>query len=153
MPDQPLRTVGASGALHDLLPSALWREDEERRVLEWSPAAEDLLGHRPEAVLGRPARDVLVPDGDRALAEAPARRVQAGETVVGTFCARHRDGHRVTPETCIVPVTDRAPSAGRRRARCGDHLSRRSAGHPLGTGLGDFRTEHVPLPPGGLLVL
>ncbi|MFD5571080.1 PAS domain S-box protein [Streptomyces cadmiisoli] len=113
MPDQPLRTVGSSGALHDLLPIALWRENEEGRVLEWSPAAEDLLGHRPEAVLGRPARDVLVPEGDRALAEAPARRVQAGETVVGTFCARHRDGHRVTPETCILPATDGRGPRGR----------------------------------------
>ncbi|MFF5448649.1 SpoIIE family protein phosphatase [Streptomyces sp. NPDC012888] len=103
---QPQRAVGYAGVLRELLPIALWREDAEGRVVEWSLAAQDLLGHLPSEVIGRPAAAVLVPEGNRELAEELTRRVQAGETVVGTLSVRHRDGHPVTMEMWIVPATD-----------------------------------------------
>ncbi|WP_418961021.1 SpoIIE family protein phosphatase [Streptomyces tritici] len=103
---QPPAAVGYAGVLNELLPIALWREDAEGRVVEWSLAAQDLLGHRPEDVLGRPASAMLVPDNNQALADQLTRRVQAGETVVGTLPVRHRDGHHVTMETWILPAAD-----------------------------------------------
>lgn len=106
VPDQPPGVVGYAGVLRELLPIALWREDADGRVVQWSLAAQDLLGHRPEEIIGRPGTTVLVPDANRELAEDLTRRVQAGETVVGTLPVRHRDGHRVTMEMWIVPAMD-----------------------------------------------
>ncbi|WP_306300589.1 SpoIIE family protein phosphatase [Streptomyces sp. NRRL B-24572] len=92
--------------LRELLPIALWREDAEGRIVEWSLAAQDLLGHRPEHVLGRLATPLLVPDANRELADGLTDRVQAGETIMGTLPVRHRDGHTVAMEMWIVPATD-----------------------------------------------
>ncbi|WP_324606244.1 SpoIIE family protein phosphatase [Streptomyces globisporus] len=92
--------------LRELLPIALWREDAEGRIVEWSLAAQDLLGHRPEHVLGRLATPLLVPDANRELADRLTDRVQSGETMVGTLPVRHRDGHAVTMEMWIVPAAD-----------------------------------------------
>ncbi|RSS79471.1 PAS domain S-box protein, partial [Streptomyces sp. WAC05292] len=111
-PDRPTAAVGYAGVLRELLPIALWREDADGRVVEWSLAAQDLLGHRPEDILGRSGADVLVPDTNRELARQLTRRVQAGETVVGTLPVRHRDGHRVTMEMWIVPAVDRQGRTG-----------------------------------------
>ncbi|SME91221.1 PAS domain S-box-containing protein [Streptomyces sp. Amel2xC10] len=105
-PKQPLAAVGYAGVLRELLPIALWREDADGRVVEWSLAAQDLLGHRPEDVLDRPAATLLVPEGRRELADQLTRRVHAGETVVGTLSVRHREGHQVTMEMWIVPASD-----------------------------------------------
>ncbi|MEU9039297.1 SpoIIE family protein phosphatase [Streptomyces sp. NPDC048352] len=106
VPDPPTAAVGYAGVLRELLPIALWREDADGRVVEWSLAAQDLLGHRPEDVLGRRGTAVLVPEANRELADDLTRRVQAGETVVGTLPVRHRDGHRVAMEMWIVPAAD-----------------------------------------------
>ncbi|MGW7055319.1 SpoIIE family protein phosphatase [Streptomyces sp. NPDC054887] len=103
---QPPGAVGYAGVLRELLPIALWREDADGRIVEWSLAARDLLGYQPEEVLGRPATPLLVPDGNRELADQLTRRVRAGEAVVGTLPVRHRDGHDVTMEMWIVPAAD-----------------------------------------------
>ncbi|MEU6880537.1 SpoIIE family protein phosphatase [Streptomyces sp. NPDC046712] len=105
-PERPPAAIGYAGVLRELLPIALWREDADGCVVEWSLAAQDLLGHRPEDLLGRPATPVLVPDSNRELADQLTRRVQAGETVVGTLPVRHRDGHQITMEMWIVPEVD-----------------------------------------------
>ncbi|MFF8277907.1 SpoIIE family protein phosphatase [Streptomyces lateritius] len=105
-PERPPAAVGYAGVLRELLPIALWREDTEGRVVEWSLAAQDLLGYRPEELLGRLATPVLAPEGNRELADQLTRRVQSGETVVGTLPVRHRDGHDVTMEMWIVPAVD-----------------------------------------------
>ncbi|AJF63901.1 SpoIIE family protein phosphatase [Streptomyces vietnamensis] len=106
VPQPPRAAVGDAGVLRELLPIALWREDAEGRIVEWSLAAQDLLGHRPEHVLGRLATPLLVPDANRELAEGLTGRVQAGETIMGTLPVRHRDGHTVAMEMWIVPATD-----------------------------------------------
>ncbi|MER5928870.1 SpoIIE family protein phosphatase [Streptomyces sp. NPDC002054] len=105
-PEQPQRAVGYAGVLRELLPIALWREDADGRVVEWSLAAQDLLGHLPEEIIGRPAATVLVPEGNRELADELTRRVHAGETVIGTLSVRHRNGRPVTMEMWIVPTPD-----------------------------------------------
>ncbi|MFK0215828.1 SpoIIE family protein phosphatase [Streptomyces sp. NPDC090298] len=106
VPQPPRAAVGDAGVLRELLPIALWREDAEGRIVEWSLAAQDLLGHRPEHALGRLATPLLVPDANRELAERLTDRVQAGETMVGTLPVRHRDGHTIAMETWIVPAAD-----------------------------------------------
>ncbi|XIE77574.1 SpoIIE family protein phosphatase [Streptomyces sp. SBR177] len=106
VPQPPRAAVGYAGVLNDLLPIALWREDASGRIVEWSLAAQDLLGYRPEDVIGRFATPLLVPDANRELADRLTRQVQSGETVVGTLPVRHRDGHSVAMEMWIVPATD-----------------------------------------------
>ncbi|MFG2876520.1 SpoIIE family protein phosphatase [Streptomyces sp. NPDC048337] len=106
VPDPPVAAVGYAGVLRELLPIALWREDAGGRVVEWSLAAQDLLGYRPEDILGRLGTEVLVPEPNRELADQLTHRVQAGETVVGILPVRHRDGHRVAMEMWIVPAVD-----------------------------------------------
>ncbi|WP_405528001.1 SpoIIE family protein phosphatase [Streptomyces avidinii] len=112
VPDQPAAAVGYAGVLRELLPIALWREDADGRIVEWSLAAQDLLGHRPEDIIGLPGSAVLVPEANHDLADQLTRRVQAGETVVGTLPVRHRDGHRVPMEMWIVPAVDRQGRMG-----------------------------------------
>ncbi|WP_314618000.1 SpoIIE family protein phosphatase [Streptomyces stackebrandtii] len=106
VPQPPRAAVGDAGVLRELLPIALWREDAEGRIVEWSLAAQDLLGHRPEHVLGRLATPLLVPDANRDLAKRLTQRVQSGETMVGTLPVRHRDGHSIAMEMWIVPAAD-----------------------------------------------
>ncbi|MBX9426674.1 MULTISPECIES: SpoIIE family protein phosphatase [Streptomyces] len=112
VPQPPRAAVGDAGVLRELLPIALWREDADGHIVEWSLAAQDLLGHRPEHVLGRLATPLLVPDANRELAERLTHRVQAGETMVGTLPVRHRDGHTVAMEMWIVPAADPAGRPG-----------------------------------------
>ncbi|MFC9388574.1 SpoIIE family protein phosphatase [Streptomyces venezuelae] len=112
VPQPPRAAVGDAGVLRELLPIALWREDAEGHIVEWSLAAQDLLGHRPEHVLGRLATPLLVPDANRELAERLTLRVQAGETMVGTLPVRHRDGHTIAMEMWIVPAADPAGRPG-----------------------------------------
>ncbi|WKD31678.1 SpoIIE family protein phosphatase [Streptomyces xanthophaeus] len=106
VPDPPAAAVGYAGVLNELLPIALWREDADGRIVEWSLAAQDLLGHRPEDIIGLPGSAMLVPEANRELADQLTRRVQSGEAVVGTLPVRHRDGHRVPMEMWIVPAAD-----------------------------------------------
>ncbi|MEV5974174.1 SpoIIE family protein phosphatase [Streptomyces sp. NPDC051921] len=106
VPQPPRAAVGYAGVLNDLLPVALWRENARGLIVEWSLAAQDLLGYRPEDVLGRPAVPILVPSANRELAARLTRKVQSGETVVGTLPVRHRDGHSVAMEMWIVPAVD-----------------------------------------------
>ncbi|MEV7690750.1 SpoIIE family protein phosphatase [Streptomyces bungoensis] len=64
--------------------------DDDGTVLEWNEGARRLLGHPPEAVLGRPAA--------RLLAENAAGRVPdlpTGARWAGTAALRHRDGRTV----------------------------------------------------------
>ncbi|WP_175408924.1 PAS domain-containing protein, partial [Streptomyces sp. TRM64462] len=105
-PDPPPSAVGYAGVLRELLPVALWRIDARGRIAEWSLAAQDVLGYPPDELLGRYATPILVPESNRALADRLTRKVEAGETVVGTLPVRHRDGHHVPMEMWICPSAD-----------------------------------------------
>ncbi|MFF3323891.1 SpoIIE family protein phosphatase [Streptomyces sp. NPDC002889] len=112
VPDQPLTAIGYAGVLRELLPIALWRTDVAGRIVEWSLAAQDLLGYVPQQVLGRDSLTVLVPESNWELAGQLTRKVSAGEAVVGTLPVRHHDGHFIAMEMWIVPAADSTGETG-----------------------------------------
>ncbi len=105
-PDLPLSAVGYAGVLRDLLPIVLWRADAQGRIVEWSLAAQDLLGHAAEQLLGQDGLPILVPESHRVPTEQLVQRVLAGEAVIGTVPVRHRDGHLMPMEMWICPDAD-----------------------------------------------
>ncbi|GGU47709.1 SpoIIE family protein phosphatase [Streptomyces lavendofoliae] len=111
-PDRPLTTAGYAGVLRDLLPVALWRTDADGHVVEWSLAAQDVLGHLPSDIIGRHAKPILVPEANWELAERLAARVRAGDAVAAALPVRHRDGHLVPMEMWICPAADRQGRTG-----------------------------------------
>lgn len=112
MPHQPLSAVGYASVLRDLLPVALWRQDAQGRIVEWSLAAQDLLGYLPGEVLGRDGVPILVPEHNWGAAEQLAQKVLAGEAIVGSLPVRHRDGHVVPMEMWICPAVDQQGGTG-----------------------------------------
>ncbi|MFN2362070.1 MAG: PAS domain S-box protein [Marinobacter sp.] len=63
-----------------------------------NPAAEDILGYRPDQLIGKPY-DALIPSLDRGATAEEMRKVMANERQVSTGFRnhlRHRDGHIVT---------------------------------------------------------
>ncbi|MDO0917351.1 SpoIIE family protein phosphatase [Streptomyces sp. DT2A-34] len=111
-PDRRTSAVGHPGVFQDLLPLALWVTDADGRLVQWSLAAQDLLGHTPEQVLGREADHVLVPEENQELADRLTRTVRAGAAVVARLPVRHRDGTRVEMEMWICPIADQRRGTG-----------------------------------------
>ncbi len=88
-------------ALLDNLPQGVYYVDVNRRILDWSPAAERITGWRKEEVLGRFCGDGLLEHvdedgqplcGDRCPLLMAAR---FGAECRSEVFVRHRDGHRV----------------------------------------------------------
>ncbi|WP_372337840.1 SpoIIE family protein phosphatase [Streptomyces sp. MK5] len=104
--------VGHPGVFRDLLPMAVWGVGHDGCVWQWGLAAQDLLGWRPEQMIGHDGLPLLVPECNRELARELAARCRAGETVVGSYPVRHRDGHTVEMEMWMAPVTDPAGQPG-----------------------------------------
>lgn len=99
-------TVGHPSVFRDLLPMAVWAVDHDGRVWQWALAAEQLLGWRPEEILGQDGLPLLVPECNHELAADLMDGAQAGESVVGAYPVRHRDGHLVDMEMWICPIAD-----------------------------------------------
>ncbi|MCL8011457.1 SpoIIE family protein phosphatase [Streptomyces sp. AS02] len=105
-PDRRPSAAGHAGVFQDLLPLALWVVDADGRLVQWSLAAQDLLGHTPEQVVGQDARSVLVPGENRELADRLGRAVRTGAAVVARLPVRHRDGTLVDMEMWHCPIAD-----------------------------------------------
>ncbi|MFE0254876.1 SpoIIE family protein phosphatase [Streptomyces sp. NPDC059010] len=105
-PDPRPSAAGHAGVFQDLLPIALWVVDADGRLVQWSLAAQDLLGHTSDQVVGQDARRVLVPDENRELADRLGRAVRTGAAVVARLPVRHRDGTLVDMEMWHCPITD-----------------------------------------------
>ncbi|QOV33822.1 SpoIIE family protein phosphatase [Streptomyces ferrugineus] len=98
--------VGRAGVFQDLLPLALWVVDADGVLVQWSLAAQDLLGHTSEQMVGQDARRVLVPEGHLELADGLSRTVRTGAAVVARLPVRHRDGTVVDMELWHCPIAD-----------------------------------------------
>ncbi|MGW6794528.1 SpoIIE family protein phosphatase [Streptomyces chartreusis] len=107
--DWPARltaAAGHAGVFEDLLPLALWVVDGDGRLVQWSLAAQDLLGHTPEQMVGQDAKRVLMPEKNHELADRLARSVRTGAAVVARLPVRHRDGTLVDMELWHCPFAD-----------------------------------------------
>ncbi|MFD7609360.1 SpoIIE family protein phosphatase [Streptomyces sp. NPDC059828] len=86
--------------------------DSRGLVIGWSPAAQNLLGYRPEDVVGRSLEAFLTPVAAPPNRE-PATSPQYGSAAPagpwpdeGDVClAVHRDGHRLQLVTVVSPLT------------------------------------------------
>ncbi|MEU6318160.1 SpoIIE family protein phosphatase [Streptomyces sp. NPDC047009] len=91
-----MRYRTASGDRPDDIPDAAFAAtattDERGIVTGWSEGAQQMLGYRPEDIVGRPAADLLAED-----VKEMARQPRDGllERWSGRATLQHRDGHRV----------------------------------------------------------
>ncbi|WP_338674422.1 SpoIIE family protein phosphatase [Streptomyces sp. SCSIO 30461] len=83
--------------------------DNRSMVIGWSPAAQELLGYRPEDVVGRPLETFLTYASEGSVADVSggsvpppgAPRLDEGDVCV----AVHRDGRRMTLVAAVCPLT------------------------------------------------
>ncbi len=76
-----------------------------------SPACSELIGYKPDEVLGRAPRDFVHPDDRSEIVGARRRVNDQGGTVTVTARLRHRDGHDVWIEARVRRVLDPATGA------------------------------------------
>lgn len=98
--------AGHPAVFRDLLPMLVWASDHDGRVSQWGLAAEELLGWESEELLGRKGVPLLVPESNQERAWELIARSHEGETEVGAFPVRHRDGRLIEMEMWISPITD-----------------------------------------------
>jgi PAS domain S-box-containing protein len=86
--------------------------DQERRILFWNRAAEEITGHRREDVMGRCCHDSMLNHIDEhgtmlCFSACPlARSIQTGESIRAKVYPLHRDGRRFPVRTHIGAIRD-----------------------------------------------
>lgn len=98
-----------SRAVLDSAHEAFIATDEEGRIIEFNPSAEDLLGWSRDDVLGRQLADTVVPPASREAIEASlAHYREAGEAEILDRAieteAAHRDGRLIPVEMTVTAV-------------------------------------------------
>ncbi|WP_242606003.1 SpoIIE family protein phosphatase [Frankia sp. Cppng1_Ct_nod] len=86
--------------------------DRHGRIIRWSSAAEQLLGHTAAEVLSGSAVDLLYRTADAATVPAVVERCRAAGGWSGLVFARHSDGHRVDVGAQVCPLIDREGESG-----------------------------------------
>jgi diguanylate cyclase (GGDEF)-like protein/PAS domain S-box-containing protein len=76
------------------------------RITYVSPASSELIGHPPEAIVGRQPRDFVHPDDRGAVTKARSRIADEGGTITVTSRLRHREGHYVWIEARVRGMLD-----------------------------------------------
>jgi PAS domain S-box-containing protein len=87
----------------------LWETTTDMTATYCSPATTQLLGYRPEEIIGRPLLEFLSPDdvpAARAVIDKAARARTGWDDAV--FRWRHRDGRSIALQGNAVPVLDPA---------------------------------------------
>ncbi len=91
----------------DALPRAIVVEDLEGTILAWNRVSEAVYGWTAQEVIGRKARDLLVPPRELAAYEDIIRRTADDEPWSGRFTALRRDGGEVELQVWVSPLRDR----------------------------------------------
>ncbi|GAA0278537.1 PAS domain-containing sensor histidine kinase [Cryptosporangium japonicum] len=108
-----LRTGGSVGAAQSWSAAivrsardAIIGESLDGRVTSWNAAAEQLYGYTEDEMRGRPMAELYPPETAGEEIDI-LRRISEGESVRIYQAQRiHRDGHRLTVELSVSPVTD-----------------------------------------------
>jgi PAS domain S-box-containing protein len=99
------RSLERSEALHRLLAEQstdlISLHTADGHFLYVSPASSDLLGMKPEDLIGRNVRDLVHPDDMAVLADATTSNRRAPERAEVTVRLQHRDGHWVWVESLV----------------------------------------------------
>ncbi|MBW5423542.1 SpoIIE family protein phosphatase [Streptomyces sp. BG9H] len=74
--------------------------DARSVVIGWSPAAERLLGYRPQEIVGRPLATLLLSPDPTSSALPPPPEFLGNEICL----ARHRDGQELVVATAVCPL-------------------------------------------------
>jgi len=85
----------------------VWEVNQEGVYTYASPKVKDLLGYKPEEVIGKTPFDLMLPDeAERVAAEfrAIAKAKKSFDGLENTNL--HKDGHQVMLETSGVPILD-----------------------------------------------
>ena len=87
------------------LPDIVWETDAQARFVYVSPQVEQILGYRPEDLIGRTPYEYLDPAGIAENREAFAAVIRnKGNFISHNSVWLHKDGHRVVLETRGRPV-------------------------------------------------
>ncbi|MCK5879513.1 MAG: PAS domain S-box protein, partial [Holophagae bacterium] len=85
----------------------IWETDGEGRYIYSSPAVENMLGYKPEEMLGKHFYDLFRPDKKEEFKKAALEAFSRKESFRNFSNQNvHRDGHIVTLETSGVPLID-----------------------------------------------
>ena len=86
--------------------------DQERRIIFWNRAAEEITGHRKQDVMGRCCHDSMLNHIDEngtmlCFSACPlARSIQTGESLRAKVYPLHKDGRRFPVYTHIGAIRD-----------------------------------------------
>jgi PAS domain S-box-containing protein len=85
----------------------IWEVDENTVYTYINPRIHDILGYRPEAVIGKTPFDLMPAEEGQRVAQLFAAGISARVALVNLESINlHQDGHRVILETNAVPVID-----------------------------------------------
>jgi PAS domain S-box-containing protein len=87
-------------------PAAVVVTDADLRVAVWNSAAEKLFGIAADAAIGRSVLDLVIAEGQHALARQIGERAAGGRAWQGGFDVRRGDGSPVRVHAAVGPVGD-----------------------------------------------
>jgi PAS domain S-box-containing protein len=87
-------------------PAAVVVTDADLRVAVWNSAAEKLFGIVADAAIGQSVLDLVIPEGQLALARQIGERAAGGRAWEGGFDVRRGDGSPLRVHAAVGPVGD-----------------------------------------------
>jgi PAS domain S-box-containing protein len=87
-------------------PAAVVVTDADLRVAIWNSAAEKLFGIVADAAIGRSVLDLVIPEGQLALARQIGERAAGGRAWEGGFDVRRGDGSPLRVHAAVGPLGD-----------------------------------------------
>lgn len=82
----------------------IWEIDPEAKIIYSNPVIEDIIGYRPDEVLGKTFYDLFPEQGREAQKNTVLKIMEAKERVASMeHRLHHKDGHEIIVETNAVP--------------------------------------------------